>query len=143
MTSQVDSALTTTSRVSHKLSAIDKRAVLKQKIKDISKDEANVSKGKVALPNKSDSTNRDFYSMMNDVKKRDLEFQIEKHEDDKELKREELEYKRRKVDIASSSSRKDIIETLIKQGKSPEEIKAYMEVITTFLQKFNYIIMFV
>jgi biotin synthase-related radical SAM superfamily protein len=122
--------------VSHKLPAIDKRAsntVLKQKIKDISKDEANVSKGKVALLHTSDSTNRGFYSMMNDVKKRDLEFQIEKHEDDKELKREELEYKRRKVDTASSSSRKDIIETLIKQGKSPEEIKAYMEVITTFL----------
>ena len=92
LTSQVDSALTTTSRVSHKLPAIDKRAsntVLKQKIKEISKDEANVSKGKVALLNKSDSTNRGFYSMMNDVKKRDLEFQIEKHEDDKELKREE------------------------------------------------------
>ena len=47
--------------------------------------------------------------MMNYVKKRDSEFQIEKHEDDK-----------------------DIIETLIKQGESPEEIKAYMEVITTF-----------
>jgi hypothetical protein len=37
------------------------------------------------------------------------------------------------VDTASSSSRKGIIETLIKQGKSPEEIKAFMEVITTFL----------
>jgi len=73
---------------------------------------------------------------MNDVKKRDLEFQMKKHKDDKELKREELKYNRRKVDTASRKDIiliKDIIKTLIKEGKSSEEIKAYMEVITTFL----------
>ena len=134
--SQVNSSLSSTSKSSAKVPEIDKRAsntVLKHKIKEISKDEASVSKMKVALENKSASKDKSFFSMMNEVKSRDLEFQIRKYEEEKEFKREEMEYKRRKMDNTSSSSRKDIIETLIKEGKTPDEIKSYMEVIASFL----------
>jgi len=71
--------------------------------------------------------------MMNEVKSRDLEFQMTKYEDEKEFKRQELDFKRRKMDATASSSRKDIIETLIKEGKTPDEIKLYMEVISSYL----------
>jgi hypothetical protein len=78
---------------------------LKHKIKDISIDEAQVSKLKVSLENKILSKkDKSFYAMMNEIKSRDLEFQMAKYEDEKEFKRQELDFKRRKMDTTASSS---------------------------------------
>jgi hypothetical protein len=114
------------------------------RIKDFSRQEVPFQESKAALVNKAEAKNKSFYSLMNDVKTRELEFNMSKYDNEKDILREEMDIKRRRVEIeeeeltvkksaSSVSARKDIIQTLITQGKTAQEIGEYMNAIMNYL----------
>ena len=78
------------------------------------------------IPSLQPSKKRDFNTAYLDCKSSEMEFKRVCFEKELELKREELDMRREELKINDKLVRKDIVNSLIQNGKTAEEIKAFL-----------------